>query len=885
MPHLLHGLPAAQRQSTVEALVHFLASQGGPIDQRSSGSSLSQIEQGKALYHSVGCVSCHKPFEPPPQQKIDPLTLALRQAAEDDPELLAELHGTPIGQVVPLGNQAMKTTVQALAEFLADPLRVRPSGRMPSLALQPREAQALAAYLLREQYSKKESAPGVGLDFAYYQGNWPRVPEFETLTPQLEGTAKGFDPKQIKLENGKAPQSNFAVRFQGLIQVPQDGLYRFWTKSDDGSLLKINGKLVVENDGTHAPQERSGTIMLTKGRHPLEVGFAQGGGGYELSVDWQVPGGKRQRIPPGVLLHSAAAMIPQGIVDFQIDPEKANRGKMLFATVGCASCHSIGPQPPREHQNSLPKDDPPRNNLAKDTWGILSQLPAKPLSQLDLEASGGCLSKKVAQGRPLYTLTKQERSALRQAVLNLRTDKAPLPPEKLVDRTLTTFNCYTCHRRGDQGGPTPKQSDYFTYEVMVDLGDEGRLPPHLHEVGAKLTEKGFSDTLFHAQRYRTYMATRMPQYGQDNLGHLPAAFAKADQGKIPPYKPQFSSRLIDDGRQLVGNKKLSCINCHSWGGMKIQGAEGMDFIRAAQRLQPEWFHAFLKDPQRLKPRTRMPTAWPDGKSLYPDIQDGNVDRQIDAIWAYLSVGQRGGTPPGLSPDDKTLLAPFDDPIVFRTFLDGVSAHAILVGFRQRTHVAFDANRVRMVLGWTGDFISAKPSWEGRAGQYAKIAGSNAVQFPDGPPLAVLKSFNEAWPEDVPKSKPGASRTPPGWRFRGYQFDENRIPTFLYEINQMKVRETPSTDYRENASLIIRTFELTSPKPISDLYLRVATGLEIDQQGETYLVDEQQSFRIQSSPDSQPSIRQTKDRQELILPVKFSAENGAYTARVQIKLTW
>src|SRR5262249_13834128 len=60
---------------------------------------------------------------------------------------------------VPLGQLVRKTTPQALALFLANPLHARPSGRMPSLSLTIDEARAIAAYLLREQPGEKKPDP------------------------------------------------------------------------------------------------------------------------------------------------------------------------------------------------------------------------------------------------------------------------------------------------------------------------------------------------------------------------------------------------------------------------------------------------------------------------------------------------------------------------------------------------------------------------------------------------------------------------------------------------------------------------------------------------------------------------------------------------------
>jgi cytochrome c2 len=857
MPHLLHGMAEQERGQTVEALVHFLVSQGGPIDQFSSGSSEVQIDRGRALFHRVGCVACHPPIEPPPKHKTDPATAELQ-------ELLAEEElesGRAFMSEIPLGELASKTTVEQLAKFLDDPLHVRPSGRMPGLNLKPGEARFIAAYLLREQYTEGKSAPGPGLDVAYYEGNWTTMPEFSKLQPVWQGEAKKVEIEAVQLPDGKKPQNNFAVRFEGQIVVAEDGEYRFWTTSDDGTMLYIDEKLVVSNDGQHPPQEAAGKIRLSAGSHLFRLGFTQGGGGFELAVQWQAPGGQREPIPAGVFRHnSPAAMIPHGVVDFQVDPALASRGRELFAQLGCASCHEI-----------RPNDQSP---------AIASKLTAKPLAELASVPTKGCLSPTPAAKTPQFALSASQREAIAHALPRA----ADTTPD--VAHTLASFSCYACHQRGEAGGPSVRKSEYFTYEILVDWGEEGRMPPAIHEVGAKLTEAGFDDMLFAGKRYRPYMATRMPQYGKQNIGHLPEQFRLADENKVPTHEPQFSPRMVDDGRQLVGKANLACINCHAWGELRLQGAEGLDLLEVPRRLQPGWFHALLQDPQVLRPRTRMPTAFPEGKSFFPDIQDGDMHKQIDSLWAYLSVGRKGGPPPGLTPGDETLLTPTDEPITFRTFLDGYSSHAILVGFRQRTHLAFDANRVKSVAAWTGDFISAKPSWEGRAGQYAAIPSADVVKFPAGPAFARLPSITEPWPADLPRQRLGSSLRPEGWLFRGYRFDEQRVPTFLYRFDDIQIEETPGTGYRQNEALLTRSFKLASASKVDDLYLILARGAKIVEEGGGFSVDDRLRYHISGTPAAEPYIRQAADHEELLLPIRFSAApNSTYQAEVEVELTW
>ena len=52
--------------------------------------------------------------------------------------------------------------------------------------------------------------------------------------------------------------SEFGYIFNGYILVPKEGIYTFYTKSNDGSRLYINNQQVVNNDGAHGPIEKSG---------------------------------------------------------------------------------------------------------------------------------------------------------------------------------------------------------------------------------------------------------------------------------------------------------------------------------------------------------------------------------------------------------------------------------------------------------------------------------------------------------------------------------------------------------------------------------------------------------------------------------------------------
>jgi hypothetical protein len=102
------------------------------------------------------------------------------------------------------------------------------------------------------------------------------------------------------------PEGVVALRCTGYVDVPADGVYTFFTRSDDGSRLYIGDTLVVDNDGEHMARELGGSIALARGRHALRVVYFDiGGGDRALTVSWQGPGLARQPLPAAALSHAA----------------------------------------------------------------------------------------------------------------------------------------------------------------------------------------------------------------------------------------------------------------------------------------------------------------------------------------------------------------------------------------------------------------------------------------------------------------------------------------------------------------------------------------------------------------------------------------------------
>ncbi|MHB8419968.1 MAG: PA14 domain-containing protein [Myxococcales bacterium] len=100
---------------------------------------------------------------------------------------------------------------------------------------------------------------------------------------------------------GLGPQ-DFQVDWRGQLLVPAAGRTTLTLGSDDAGILWLDGRPVITNGGTHPYQERSVTLDLTAGAHPLAVSYRQGEGGSAIRLLWAREGEPARVVPAGALL-------------------------------------------------------------------------------------------------------------------------------------------------------------------------------------------------------------------------------------------------------------------------------------------------------------------------------------------------------------------------------------------------------------------------------------------------------------------------------------------------------------------------------------------------------------------------------------------------------
>ncbi|MCE9606553.1 MAG: c-type cytochrome [Planctomycetia bacterium] len=835
MPDMLATLPLEEKAKSVEALVHFLAS---TTTQTLHDANIDQgaVKRGEQLFHEVGCAACHN------SQKAD---------------------AKPVPFAVPLPKVDAKYTLKSLADFLRDPLKVRSSGRMPSLNLTEPEANDIASYFLKDVRGEPN------FRYSFYEGRWERLPNFETMKPNETGISAGLDVGVAKRKN------NFGLRFEGFLRLEKDATYTFRLSSDDGSRLSIDGTTVVDADGIHPVGDKEGKSTLKAGVHRVVVDYFDAGGDAVLNVVLRSSGNDPWRSLASVVTLTSE---PAKKVDsaFQVDPQLAALGKKLFVSTGCASCHEL-----KQGKETLAAKEPIRQFAElRDGRGCLAEEPVTdPLQTI-----------------PRYSLTAAQRSALTASLEWAQSAgkmKAKPTAKQRAESSFAAFNCYACHQRDGLGGVDPNKTVDLNDDGIPDrdptsellsplfvgttpeMGDEGRLPPRLDGVGAKLADAYLKQVLERGSKDRPYMRTVMPNFGGTNVGKLAGVLQELDaplNDKLAVLEgPEYRAKA--DGRALIGTKGFGCVKCHQFNKQKAEGIQGIDMTILTRRVRPEWFAKYVRDPQSLRPGTRMPTIFVNGQSPLKETLGGNAEKQLAAMWLFLNDGEKAAIPFGVGGQPIELIAD-KEAIIYRNFIEGVGPRAIGVGYPEKANLAFDAGGLRLASMWHGAFVDAAKHWTGRGQGFQGPLGDDVIQLPTGVAFARLETTQQPWPTATPKEL--------DQHFRGYRLGENRRPTFLYDLGDVHVEDTITPVKAGKQTTFSRKIALKADTvKDSQLWFRAVAAKQIAAATDGwYEIDGLWRVRVRSG-QAEPVVRSGPQGQELLVPVSFA--DGR--ALVEQELVW
>lgn len=120
------------------------------------------------------------------------------------------------------------------------------------------------------------------------------LPDFASLgKPLREGQVHEFSLDELNVDD----KDHFAVLFTTKFDIPEDGRYTFGVISDDGSRVYVDGKKIIDNDGSHSSEMKRGFVELTKGVHEVKVEYFENYMGQVLELYYGFDASSMQTLP------------------------------------------------------------------------------------------------------------------------------------------------------------------------------------------------------------------------------------------------------------------------------------------------------------------------------------------------------------------------------------------------------------------------------------------------------------------------------------------------------------------------------------------------------------------------------------------------------------
>lgn len=444
-------------------------------------------------------------------------------------------------------------------------------------------------------------------------------------------------------------------------------------------------------------------------------------------------------------------------------------GRQVMHSKRCTNCHEF--------------------KLADEKW---TPIPAQHnFEEIVVSSNPGCLAEKhQGAGNAVLFGNTLNRKAVQEFFGQIRHLYDLPAPRQEAQLTSQRLNCLGCHDRNGKGGLSPDLMAKWVVN-QTEQSAESFAPPTLTGVTDRLNANYLQQVLEQGRRSRPWMDLKMPQFAASHVHSLPVGIAAIDGDSLQtePFKPQSDQQLIQAGRTLVGEKGFGCIKCHDMFGIPGLGTRGPELLQVVERVNANWYHRWMTDPQRLQPGTRMPSFFPNGKSALVEILKGDPQQQQLAIWQYLLAAKGLPYPDGLKSKSPEILAASNRPQLIRTFLPGTTPRGIAIQSPNAIHMAFDGQACHLAYAWTGEFLDMSPVWSGRGGQRAGIKGAIFWTSPAGFPWEVTDSTgvvpdftnrgkDTAWGAELPHD---GQLHPSRLHFKSYSTKSDR-PMFQYELD-------------------------------------------------------------------------------------------------------
>ena len=259
------------------------------------------IEDRARSYLDINCSSCHRPGGGTRATWNALLSQDLWNANIINGEVVEDLGIEGAKTIVP-GDTARSILYQRIKQ-------VNTSLAMPPLAKNVQHEDGVA--IIAEWINN--ISPNTGGLTATYFNNMDFTDEaLNRLDPTIDFNWGNGSPDPVIDVN------TFSVRWEGFIEVPTSGSYTFYTNTDDGVRLWVNGQLIIEDWTVHAPKEISASINLSaQTKIPIKMEFFENGGGAVAQLRWSSNNISKQIIP-------SLRLYPKAEADLTIHPASGN---------------------------------------------------------------------------------------------------------------------------------------------------------------------------------------------------------------------------------------------------------------------------------------------------------------------------------------------------------------------------------------------------------------------------------------------------------------------------------------------------------------------------------------------------------------------------------
>jgi hypothetical protein len=194
----------------------------------------------------------------------------------------------------------------------------------------------------------------------------------------------------------------FSARWVGQVEAPSTGTFTFYTQSDDGVRLWVNGQRIINNWTNHKTIENSGTIALTAGqRYDIQMDYYENTGSATARLLWSGPSVAKAVVPSSRLFVPAASSTIR--INFQtasapVPTGYLADGGLAFGNRGNGSSYGWNADNTAQTRDRNAANSPDQRY---DTLAYM-QKPANPDAAWEIAVPNGTYSVRLVAGDPSF---------------------------------------------------------------------------------------------------------------------------------------------------------------------------------------------------------------------------------------------------------------------------------------------------------------------------------------------------------------------------------------------------------------------------------------------------------------------------------------------------